>query len=102
MDVLLIVSRALDENGLIYCSLFGSNSQKNLSRFKRDPAVSVLLVPIKSGANGLNLTEATHVILLEPILNPGNELQAVGRVHRIGQTKPTFVHRLVTLITFYH
>ena len=94
----MILGRALDENGLMHCSLFGTQMQKNLYRFKHDPAVCVLLLPIQSGANGLNLTEATHVFFLEPILNPGNELQAVGRVHRIGQTKPTFVHRLVSQI----
>lgn len=93
MDVLLIVGRALDENNISHCSLFSSNSQFQLNKFKRDPSVSVLLIPIQSGANGLNLTEATHVLLMEPILNPGSELQAIGRVHRIGQTKPTVVHR---------
>ena len=52
-------------------------------------------MPISQGANGLNLVEASHVILTEPLLNPAQELQAIGRVHRIGQKKQTFVHRLV-------
>ena len=37
--------------------------------------------------------QATHVILVEPLLDAGAERQALGRVHRIGQTRPTFVHR---------
>lgn len=97
----MIVGRALDENGITHCALLsGNNAQIQLNKFKRDPAVTALLIPVQSGANGLNLIEATHVLLMEPILNPGSELQAIGRVHRIGQTKPTVVHRYS--VVFYY
>lgn len=44
-------------------------------------------------ASGLNLTVAQTVILVEPLLHPSLELQSVGRVHRIGQAKETFVYQ---------
>ncbi|KAK3244753.1 hypothetical protein CYMTET_45650 [Cymbomonas tetramitiformis] len=55
----------------------------------------VLLLPLALGGNGLNLTQAQHVILVEPLLDPGIQSQAVGRVHRIGQTRETAVHHFV-------
>ena len=58
-------------------------------------AKSILLLPIKLGANGLNLIEAQHVIMIEPSLDPAKEAQAFGRVDRIGQTKTTYVHRFI-------
>merc|ERR1711915_782323 len=69
--------------------------KRNIQRFKNREDVKVLLMPISRGANGLNLVEASHVILLEPLLNPAQELQAIGRVHRIGQKKKTYVHRFL-------
>ena len=43
--------------------------------------------------------EAQHVILTEPLLDPAVEAQAVGRVHRIGQTHVTYVHRYILQLT---
>lgn len=48
-----------------------------------------------SGARGLNLTEATHVLFVEPQLDIAEEAQAVARVHRIGQTSETHIYRFI-------
>ena len=64
-----------------------------MGRFKADLSVRVLLLSMSKGAQGLTLTEASHVYLLHPIMNAQQEAQAVNRVHRIGQTKQTYVHK---------
>ncbi|XP_077487970.1 E3 ubiquitin-protein ligase SHPRH isoform X1 [Amblyomma americanum] len=94
--VLEVLRRALEENE-VSCSLLktGSTFENNLALFRHDPSITVLLLPLRLGAKGLNLIEATHVFLVEPILNLGDELQAIGRVHRIGQTRKTYVHRFM-------
>ncbi len=58
-------------------------------------AVSVILVSLKAGGTGLNLTAADTVILFDPWWNPAVEAQAIDRAHRIGQAKPVFVHRFI-------
>lgn len=67
-----------------------NDQQKSEAKF-----VQVLLLLIQHGANGLNLLEAQHVILVEPLLNPAAEAQAISRVHRVGQTSKTLVHRFL-------
>ena len=57
--------------------------------------VSVLLASLKAGGTGLNLTAADVVVLLDPWWNPAVEAQAAARAHRIGQTRPVWVARLV-------
>ena len=46
----------------------------------------------------MNLQQAQHVLFLEPVMDPGEEAQAVGRVDRMGQTRDTFIHKF----TFCH
>ena len=55
----------------------------------------VLLLSLKAGGTGLNLTAADHVFLMDLWWNPAVEDQAADRAHRIGQLRPVFVHRLV-------
>ncbi len=58
-----------------------------------------MLVSLKAGGSGLNLTAADHVFLCDPWWNPAVEAQAADRTHRIGQTRPVFIYRLVAAAT---
>uniref|UniRef100_A0A182LS81 RING-type domain-containing protein n=1 Tax=Anopheles culicifacies TaxID=139723 RepID=A0A182LS81_9DIPT len=90
---------ALEENKIKYRQK-SAKFYQSVAEFKDyERGITCLLLPLRYGSKGLNLTEATHVFLVEPILNPGEEMQAIGRVHRIGQTRPTFVHRFIMLDT---
>jgi E3 ubiquitin-protein ligase SHPRH len=60
-------------------------------KFKTDAAIDCFLLDAKSDSSGLNLVNATYVFLCEPLINPAIELQAIARVHRIGQQRPTTV-----------
>ena len=94
---LAIVRERLDTDGIGYCYLDGRtrNRGKVLARFKQgdDP---VFLISLKAGGFGLNLMEADYCFLLDPWWNPATETQAIDRTHRIGQTRPVMVYRLVS------
>ncbi|MEM6532207.1 MAG: DEAD/DEAH box helicase [Myxococcota bacterium] len=64
--------------------------------FQSDGGPELMLISLKAGGTGLNLTAADYVFLLDPWWNPAAEDQAADRAHRIGQDKPVFVHRLVS------
>ncbi|XP_074656200.1 E3 ubiquitin-protein ligase SHPRH-like isoform X2 [Tubulanus polymorphus] len=96
VEILDVLSKALIENDINFKMLHNQQKfQENVDEFRQNEDVSALLLPVHLGANGLNLIEATHVLLVDPILNVNQERQAIGRVHRIGQTKKTFVHRFL-------
>ncbi|KAL6706907.1 hypothetical protein ACN47E_005050 [Coniothyrium glycines] len=60
-----------------------------VAKFKSDPAVECFLLDAKSDSSGLTLVNAKYVFLCEPLINPAIELQAIARVHRIGQQQAT-------------
>ncbi|KAJ6348650.1 hypothetical protein OIU77_006263 [Salix suchowensis] len=109
-DVLDVLEHAFNANEISYIRMKGGRkSHVAISEFRAQnsspkrthgqqqetKSVQVLLLLIQHGANGLNLLEAQHVVLVEPLLNPAAEAQAVSRVHRIGQEKRTLVHRFI-------
>lgn len=69
----------------------GIRDKDGIEKFKKDPAMEAFLLDAKSDSSGLNLVNATYVFLCEPLINPAIELQAIARVHRIGQQRPTTV-----------
>ncbi|CAI6341653.1 unnamed protein product [Periconia digitata] len=67
------------------------HDKDGIQKFKQDPSKGCFLLDAKSDSSGLNLVNATYVFLCEPLINPAIELQAIARVHRIGQQRPTTV-----------
>ncbi|KAK1388404.1 E3 ubiquitin-protein ligase SHPRH [Heracleum sosnowskyi] len=111
-DVLDVLQHAFVANNITFIRMQGGRrSHIAINRFRGERSslkgsglqdcqpeikpIQVLLILVQHGANGLNLLEAQHVILVEPLLNPAAELQAISRVHRIGQENKTIVHRFI-------
>jgi len=96
-DALDIVAHAFVTNEIEH--LYPRNAKSfdsAIQAFRGDShSPKVLLLLVKQGGNGLNLQQAQHVIFIEPILDPGEEAQAIGRIDRMGQSKTTFVHKFL-------
>jgi len=95
---LALVREELDRAGYVSLYLDGSTAlgqrAKLVERFQNGEG-EVFLISLKAGGTGINLTAADYVIHLDPWWNPAVEDQASDRAHRIGQTKPVTVFRLV-------
>jgi superfamily II DNA or RNA helicase len=82
---------------IAFTRLDGSTRDRGavVSGFQSESGPPVMLVSLKAGGTGLNLTAADHVFLLDPWWNPAVEDQAADRAHRIGQDRPVMVYRMV-------
>ena len=87
----------LEAEGIAYEYLDGStrNRAERIASF-REGTAPVFLISLKAGGFGLTLTEADYVFVLDPWWNPAAEAQAIDRTHRIGQTRPVNVYRMVS------
>jgi len=94
-----VLRKALEEDDIRYSYLDGSLSAKErtaaIENFTSGKT-QVFLISLKAGGFGLNLTEADYCFVCDPWWNPAAEAQAIDRTHRIGQTRPVTVYRLVS------
>ena len=90
------VEARLVEAGLAFVRLDGSTRRRaEVVRSFTEGAQPVFLISLKAGGTGLNLAMADYCVLTDPWWNPATEAQAVDRAHRIGQTRPVVVYRLI-------
>ena len=95
-SMLELIEEHLDMEKIPFLKLTGQTKERaKLVKTFQSGEVPVFLISLKAGGTGLNLTAADTVIHYDPWWNPAAENQATDRAHRIGQTKPVFVHKLV-------
>lgn len=89
----------LSRNNISFVRLDGTlnlqQREKVLKQFSEDSNILVLLMSLKAGGVGINLTAASNAFVLDPWWNPAVEEQAVMRIHRIGQTKSVMIKRFI-------
>ncbi len=96
-----IIQNELNISPLFFHGSLNTTQRQNmLHEFETNPNQKIMLLSLKAGGTGLNLTSATNVIHYDLWWNPAVEEQATDRSYRIGQDKNVMVHRLVTIGTF--
>ena len=99
VKLLRLAEQRLKDMGVSYQYLDGSTPakarQERINAFQEGDG-DAFLISLRAGGTGLNLTAADYVIHLDPWWNPAVEDQASDRAHRIGQTRPVTIYRLVT------
>uniref|UniRef100_A0A672JHB6 Helicase-like transcription factor n=1 Tax=Salarias fasciatus TaxID=181472 RepID=A0A672JHB6_SALFA len=97
----LVVSQFTRKHGFTFVRLDGSLTQKRrtqvIKEFQSAAADSptVMLLSLKAGGVGLNLTAASHVFLMDPAWNPAAEEQCIDRCHRLGQKRNVVVTKFI-------
>ena len=93
-----LVGERLTELGIDYATMTGSTRDRRavVERFQNDAGCRALLMTLKTGGVGLNLTVADTVYIFEPWWNKAAEEQAINRLHRIGQKAKVMSYALIT------
>lgn len=93
-----LAGERLEKEGIDFASMTGSTHDRRsvVERFQNDPQCMVLLMTLKTGGVGLNLTAADTVFIFEPWWNKAAEEQAINRLHRYGQTAKVLSYSLIT------
>ncbi len=92
-----LLERVFSRKGLIlHGSVAVGKRKKIIEQFQSQSYVPFMVLSLKAGGVGLNLTEANHVIHFDRWWNPAVENQATDRAFRIGQKKNVIVHKFLT------
>ena len=95
-SMLSVIEDGLRTRDIDYLSITGrTRKRQQIVDTFQEGQTPVLLISLKAGGTGLNLTAADTVIHYDPWWNPAVERQATDRAHRIGQTQPVTVYRLI-------
>jgi SNF2 family DNA or RNA helicase len=99
-SMLALIQQELAKASIPYVLLTGETTDRAtpIQKFQSGQ-VPLFVISLKAGGTGLNLTAADTVIHYDPWWNPAVETQATDRAHRIGQAKPVFVYKLITVGT---
>lgn len=106
----MVIFHIFNQSGLELCDLLkrkkikhaiiGSSSKnKNVDEYKKflsDPTVTILVLNIMSGGEGLNLQIANYAVMYEPVDRPDVFRQVMKRIHRTGQLKRCYMYQFVT------
>ncbi|XP_068435943.1 helicase-like transcription factor [Clinocottus analis] len=98
---LTLLETPLREHGFSFVRFDGTLSQKRrtqvIQEFQSSAADGpvIMLLSLKAGGVGLNLTAASHVYFMDPAWNPATEEQCIDRCHRLGQTRSVFVTKFI-------
>ncbi len=96
----IIAEECATEPSFFHGSLTVPQRENLIEDFQTNDDRKVMILSLKAGGTGLNLTSATNVIHYDLWWNPAVEEQATDRTYRIGQDRNVMVHRLITLGTF--
>uniref|UniRef100_A0A7S0RU61 Uncharacterized protein n=1 Tax=Chlamydomonas leiostraca TaxID=1034604 RepID=A0A7S0RU61_9CHLO len=95
-----LIESYLEQSGHRACRIDGSvawqDRQQSINDFNQDKDTWLFLLSTRAGGLGINLVAADTVIIYDSDWNPHQDMQAMDRCHRIGQTRPVLVFRLAT------
>lgn len=97
LGMLRFMENEIDKLNIKSYMLTGATERRGdlVKKFTHNEEPSVFLISLKAGGSGLNLTKASHVVLLDPWWNPAVEQQAIDRLHRIGQRQGVNAYRIL-------
>ncbi|MFW8601887.1 DEAD/DEAH box helicase [Desulfobacterota bacterium M19] len=97
LSVIESVCQDLEEAGIPYRAMTGATRKRQelVDQFQNNSDIKVLVMTLKTGGIGLNLTAADTIFIFDPWWNMAAENQAVDRSHRIGQEHTVFCYKLL-------